>query len=289
VSPVALVVEDDPDWQRTFEDDCRSLGDEVVCVRTQDEAKDELRRRRYDYVVLDRGIPVRAGGASRSAGGHDLLRWIREPGGPTTTAATVPVIVVTAQDDDYTILREALLEGRAVDVWKKTGRSGPSLTEMIRTALRPKTPVAEPSTGTRVFATSVRLHLDGTCSARKFLVVCDGRELLVRGVPFKLLLELAVALRKGDAFVDLSARPNPHKQVSWLREDLKRPDPSAKGKRARVDPAVESPITRLLENDAQGGYRLSTVPQHVTANRDNLTTHHRGLMARLGGWPWGMD
>lgn len=266
-----LVVEDDEEFRDVLRKFCLDVEHDAVCVGTQQEALAALGERRFDLVLLDLGIPIRPGTSARDWAGRAVLTHLRSAGDDT------PVIVVTAQGKGYALCREMLVEEQATDFVQKTldGWQDPPPLEVIQRVLargRAPAPAAPRSTAPeRVYPSSVRIYIDGRPTAKGYVVTVDDVELKVRRSPFDLLVQLAVALLRGNEYVDLRKVANYHKRIQRVRDDL--------AEREGVDALV------LVEGDGQGRYRLSTAPSRVTANLSSLKTYHEKLLQRLGGWP----
>lgn len=268
-----LVVEDDEDFRDVLRRLCLDVKHDAVCVGTQQEALAALAERRFDLVLLDLGIPLRPGTSARDWAGRAVLTHLRSAGDDT------PVIVVTAQGKGYALCREMLVEEQATDFVQKTidGWQDPPPKEVIERVLAlPRAPAPTPSAPRasgppRVYPSSVRLHIDGRPTAKGYVVTVDDIELKVRRSPFDLLVQLAVALLRGNEYVDLRRVANYHKRIQRVRDDL--------AEREGIDALV------LVEGDGQGRYRLSTAPSRVSADLRSLTTYHEKLLQRLGGWP----
>lgn len=278
----ALVVEDTDDVREVVQDICTSLGHEAVCLVSQSEAEAALAERRFCYVLLDLQIPVRPRSMARIQTGMTTLERIRA----RFSHEELPVIVMTAHGRDHAICRQAFLLGATDFVKKPFDSEGePSLEELIRAAVQrtcearhpggcpqlgappaartEASPAAQPA---RIYTTSVRVHLDGRCRNRGYLVLVDATEAYVQYETFRVLLFLAAALRRGEEYVRGTTieKDAYHKKISRSRQDL--------AKKANVDPK------RLIESDGHGSYRLSTSPENVTFDEPALRTHHAELL-----------
>ena len=115
MKPRALVIDDDVEIIRTVGDildslnhDHDSAGDQVTAWRFLETAK-------YNYILLDLDIPVKAGKLCRVENGEKLLLQIRN----TPEMKSVPVIVMTGHGNDSPDQAVSVLKDGAVDYVKK--------------------------------------------------------------------------------------------------------------------------------------------------------------------------
>lgn len=276
-----LVVEDSDDIREAVNDICLSVGHEAVCVASQSDAEAMVTTRRFCYVLLDLEIPYHERSMSRIQTGLNTLDWLRE------RLPDLPVVVMTAHGRDHALCRKAFKQGATDFVKKPFDSEGePPLEEVLKRAahtgcerLHPggcpeaeggATAASGAATPARVYTTTIRVHLDGRCRRRCYLVLLDGQEVYLQYETFRILMLLAGALRRGQEYVrgrDLGGEY--HKKISRARADL--------GKKTAIDPSM------LIENDGHGSYRLSTAPGNVSFDEAALRTHHAELM-KSAGW-----
>ena len=108
MSPHALVIDDEPAILDDVRDRLRSLGHSCDGAGCQEAAQKCLKRRAYDYILLDMQIPVKYGRPSRIQNGRNLLREIRA----MKEHRDVQVIVMTAHGRDGPDLATEVLRGR---------------------------------------------------------------------------------------------------------------------------------------------------------------------------------
>ncbi|GAA4107586.1 response regulator transcription factor [Nocardioides fonticola] len=160
-----LVIEDDDAIRAAVQRGLRERDFAVTAVGTGIAGLEVVLREHPDVVLLDLGLP--------DVDGLTLLGMIR-------TAVDVPVIVITAQDDDPTMVR-ALDAGADDYVVKPFGTD--QVAARIRAVLRRGGRGADPSAALRVGALSID---PGTRVA-----TLDGRRLDLARKEFDLLLLLA--------------------------------------------------------------------------------------------------
>lgn len=133
MSKHALVVDDDQAILDDVKDRLESLGHTCDCVSSQNEAHALIRKRPYDYVLLDLEIPVQYGKPTRIQNGQNLLRQIRSTKGYENT----PVIVITAHGHDSPDLATEVMRGHAADdfVRKPFPEAGHTLEKAVTEAL----------------------------------------------------------------------------------------------------------------------------------------------------------
>jgi FixJ family two-component response regulator len=131
--PHALVVDDDRAICDSVADTLELLvhtGEYACCV---EEARQLLEKRRFDYILLDLELPVRAGtGIPRIQNGESLLEEIHAH----PKQAGVPVIVMTGHGRDSPSLGVRMMKKGAVDfVTKPFPTEGETLEKAIKEAL----------------------------------------------------------------------------------------------------------------------------------------------------------
>jgi two-component system KDP operon response regulator KdpE len=161
-----LVVDDEPQIRRVMKSTLTAEGYEVHDAKTGEEALEELRRERYDLVLLDMNMP--------GLNGLETCKAIRS----SSEIAIIMLTVRRAEDDKI-----AALDAGADDYVTKPF-SVPELLARIRASLRRVPLTMESSTG-RVVAGD----LDINVAARR--LTARGREVKLTPKEFDLLLYLA--------------------------------------------------------------------------------------------------
>ena len=198
-----LVVEDDPEIRRALISGLGTLGHAVSAVAGGIAALDEIVKHAPDAVLLDLGLP--------DVDGLAVLSMIR-------TVSQVPVIVVTAQDDDQVTVRA--LDGGADDyIVKPFGIE--QVAARVRAVLRRAgTPVPD----------APLVVGDLVIDARARTVLLEGRRIDLARREFELLLTLATrsgeVVTKRELLAEVWQQPYgaPDRtldvHVSWLRRKL---------------------------------------------------------------------
>jgi len=133
MKPKALIVEDDDRIIETIGDVLFSLGHEYDWATNQHDARQMLRERPYDYVLLDLQIPAKPnrGGADKEFGGN-LLCEIQEIKG----RGKLPVVVMTAFSADCLDMTTELHANGATEfISKPFSTNGRTLAGVIRKVL----------------------------------------------------------------------------------------------------------------------------------------------------------
>ena len=129
----ALVVDDDPEIIDIVGESIESLGHEHDDAMSQEEGREWLRATKYDYYLLDLGLPLRRGhGLPRIQNGENFLAEIREyrRGDP------VPIIVMTGYGLDSPDLAVEVMKLGATDyITKPFPSTGRTLDKAIQEAL----------------------------------------------------------------------------------------------------------------------------------------------------------
>lgn len=129
----ALIIDDDPGIVEEVADIVESLGHEFASAECMHSARERLGSDRYDYILLDLEIPVRAGrNIARIQNGVNLLKEIRDD--PAT--GKLPVIVMTGHGNDGPEQAVEVMRAGATDyIAKPFIRSKRPFDEIIRDAL----------------------------------------------------------------------------------------------------------------------------------------------------------
>jgi DNA-binding response OmpR family regulator len=273
---VALIVEDDPTLLDLVTETVESLGHEVRCANSQEDALALLEDTMFDYVLLDLKIPLREGRLPRLEIGFNLLERIislpdaRRPG----------VIVMTAHGDDHEYCRRALLAG-ADDFIKKPFNSKESPELAIKELLTKRqearyeaagdTPgLAAGDSGRREVANTTgeggppAIHLLGTYDRRKCTLEINGKELQLSEQRFRLFARLAVHAKRAPG-QHLSLLDVPEIQ-SGTRQALNR-------LRKDLESQVPGFWDRWIRNDGHGSYCLVVPGDSITFDADAMASH----------------
>jgi CheY-like chemotaxis protein len=91
---VVLIIDDHEAMREMLSDRIESMGFDHEQAESQNAARELLRKRRFDLILLDQELPVRKGKPTNKQVGRNLLAQIREEGLNQET----PIIIVTGHD-----------------------------------------------------------------------------------------------------------------------------------------------------------------------------------------------
>lgn len=201
------VVEDDDDVGEALKE---VLGEYGYRVERKTRGADLLlRHRNYDAVILDLGLP--------DGDGLDVLRKLRE-------VSDVPVVVLTARDDERTVVRG--LRIGADDYLVKPPRVA-ELIARLEAVVRRAAPIDRAASGRIVVTGDVRVDLGarevtvGDCRIELTQKEFELVEVLVDRAGCAVSREMLMDRVWGDAFLAVSRSLDVH--ISTLRGKLGRP------------------------------------------------------------------
>jgi CheY-like chemotaxis protein len=255
----ALIIDDDPGIVEEVADIVESLGHESASAECMHSARERLGSDRYDYILLDLEIPVRAGrNIARIQNGVNLLKEIRDD--PAT--GRLPVIVMTGHGNDGPEQAVEVMRAGATDyIAKPFMRSKRPFDEIIRDAL----PVGVTSAGGR----TARQATSGTPHAfdhGEMVFYSDRVELNGVKVCGKtgIMRTILTALRE--------KHPN-GRYHAFSGDELARRAKSQRGQNAAAEAirgfrqktqqalleelGIECGVCDVIENDRRHGYRFS--------------------------------
>ena len=259
----ALVVDDSPSVLEDIKDRLESLGhscDGAACLQ---EARENLRKNSYSYVLLDLEIPVRYGKPSRIPNGQNLLQEIRR----TKGYESIPIIVMTAHGHDSPDLAiEVLRCNKAIDYVRKpfplrghtlekairdaldsSGRSHPGAAK--RSAVQEEKPPRPFEQGEMVFFRD-RVEL---CEVK----ICGGSECKIRHILQELRWTNSVGRYvhySGDKLADLIECDSGQNSVSSAIRDFRKNVCEAMLSQANIQ---MNRLNDIIRNDRRHGYCLS--------------------------------
>lgn len=146
MKPRALLVEDEAGVAESVKDILESLGHEYDHAPDMETARMHLQKNRYQYVLLDREIPVKMGRITHLMNGDNLFEEIQK----SPTLREVPVIIFTGNDVDGPDKAVDMVKAGAFDYVAKSAKTnGKTLDTVIKRAVE-ASPVAAPESSSAV-------------------------------------------------------------------------------------------------------------------------------------------
>lgn len=277
---VVLIVEDDAEHLKVVERICAGLGLATVAFGTASAALACLaEERRCCLVLLDLSLPFEENDLPRPQTGLNALELLRA----RFSREILPVIVMTAQDDEYRYSVRAMQAGANDFAKKPFDEDFEAVDDKIKRALKLSCETQSPSGCPNVARAAlgsggskrrrrtddepttgddmVRIVLDGTLEDGLIRIEVNGQTCLFREVPFRALCQLTVAAQKGNG-VDLTRLGNAsgsYNVIARLRDEL-----SKKG-------GLPRELTKqILRSDKHGVYRIDLSRVSITVRAETM-------------------
>jgi DNA-binding response OmpR family regulator len=258
-----LVVEDDIGMARELIDLVEAMGFEHTHVETREDALAHIGTTQFCFILLDLEIKVTSESIkARVVTGYELLRAIRARSPPGVDVHSLPVIVVSAHAKEKDEIFKVARMG-ATDMVHKPLDSD-ELEQKIRKVLQEAGRAAHKDCPR--FSEAIKLGVSGRREKRRNEVIINGKSAHLTDSSLSVLLQLVCARLAGGGWVD--------------KGDLGVSEGSQKIKRLRDD-LKEALSDELVQNDLEGGYRLSPAVSIGHVDCELLSKNHEKGIQKL--------
>lgn len=158
MNPHLLLLEDDAALVDGLRYSLEKNGFSLEVARSVAQAKEAVKRNRFDLLILDVGLP--------DGTGFEICEMVRRE------KSSVPILFLTAVDEETSVIRG--LDGGGDDYMTKPFRLG-ELCSRIRALLRRSEKCGMESGGLLIDLAGSRVYLDGTClelTAAEYRLLC---------------------------------------------------------------------------------------------------------------------
>lgn len=234
-----LIVEDDTEMASELKDLMEAMGFAHTHVETREAALTCIETTEFCFILLDLEIKANAESIrARVVTGYELLRAIRQRTPPGIEPHALPIIVVSAHAKEKDEIFKTARMGATAMIHKPldTDELEREICRVLQEAGRGK------HSECPKFAATITVEVSGDRKKKRTEITINGKSTWLTDGSLSIFLQLIYARRACGGWVD--------------KDDLGVKEGSQKIRRLREDLSKALPDD-IIENDREGGYRLS--------------------------------